>query len=367
MGTSTINTQDIEADSAIAVAMKQEEKLFRLMKRHSLVGTLMSGEYEVGRDKFNGKMTKSTKGNAPIVEKTILEGQVQKGGKMQFRMVDELQEDGVEDRDTLEGTGESLDMYDDELTLKLYRKAVKVDDLSEFFAIDNLSGEHKTALEQWGTDKIDKLAIAAWVDSPTSVYYPDSTAAYKVTKGASFDAAKALLVQEDSLTIALIQYLSTYAKTGGTGADRRFKKITPFAYSGAGVRYALMVHPHAILHLFRDTEYRQEVRERFPNATWVNRAVAIIGDIIIIEDENVPIFENAGPDGDVTGCKAIFTGASSLCLAWGRRPYATKEERDHGMIKEVGWNMIAKFKKFNFKSIDMNSFMVALPMPAITG
>lgn len=362
-----ITTENIEANSDIAKAMKQEEKLFRLIKKASLVGSLMSGEFEVGRDKFTGKKMKTTKGNAPIVEKTVLEGEIQMGGRMQFRMVDKLHEDGVEDRQTLEGTGEKLDMYTDELTLKRYRKAVEVDDLSEFFAIDNLSSEHKNAIEYWGREKIDRLAISAWTDSPTAIFYPDAAQPFGVARTTNLNTAKTALVAADGLEPGLIQYLSTYASTGGTGVDRRFKKITPFNYSGEGVKYALIVHPHAILNLKRNAEYRQEVRERFPHATWINRAVAVIDGVVIIEDEDMPVFSNGGAGNDVAGCQAVFTGAQSLCLAWGRRPYATKEERDHAAIKEIGWNMICKFKKFVFNSIDMNSVMVTLPMANIQG
>lgn len=357
----TYGTGSIAADSVIAKAVQQEETLYRLMKKKTLIGKLSSGKMAAKDGVLNSGA------GSPIQEKLKLEGKKQKGGKMQFRLIDRLKEDGVEGDTTLSGTGEELDMYEQNLTLELSRKAVRVDDLSAQFAIDNLEEEHKTALEIWGVEKVDKKVIDAYVTNPTSVFYKEAgDIKYTPTPA----TALAAITAADKISPDLMQYLATYAGTGGTGTDRRFKKIMPIADKGNGVKYIFLAHPHMLYDLKRNAEYRQECRERANLAssesmkTFWTDAVAMIDNVVIFEHEDIPLYTNAN---GVVVCKGIFMGAQSLAFAWGRRPYYTAEESDHGKKKEVGWNIIMKAQKFKFNDIDMNSVGVYVAQTDIAG
>lgn len=355
------NTYLIAADSAEAKALKQVEKLFRSINDSSLMGALTSGDFEVERDKFDTPKMMKTKPNTPIQQLRDLQGSensISVGGEIQVRMIGRLNNDGVTGDTTLSGKGATLEEYSQKLTIDLIRNAVKVNRTSAKFAVDNLEQEHKMALEQWGSERMDQECINAWVASPTKIFYNDSEGkpTNNVIAGIATTAVAAALTYEgNTLTPSLFQFLSTYALSGGTSTDRFFNKISPISdVNGAILRGVLIVHPHATYELKQNKSYQQEVRERFPGTTYWNTAIAIIDGVIIFESNAVPLFAVNGR----TFCKGVFTGAQSLAVAWGCTPFFTVEETDHKAKKEIGWSLYVKVEKLKFNSIDRSSVAV---------
>jgi hypothetical protein len=355
------DTYEIDVDSEEAKALIQTETLFRTISDASLMGALTSGDFEVERDKWNNPSMSRTKPNTPIQQIKDLQGTkdtVATGGKIQVRMIGRLNTDGVRDTETLSGKGGSLDEYTQDIKLGLIRNAVKVNRTSCKYAVDNLDGEHRLALEQWGVEAMDTECINAWTTSPTKVFYLDSDGNPTNTEISGVTPANvpaALTYEGNELTPALFQYLSTYGKTGGTSTSRFFNKIAPISdVNGAILRGVLIVHPHAAYLLKQNPSYQQEIRERYPNTTYWNTALAIIDGVVVFEHPSVPLFTTNGR----TFCKGVFTGAQSLAVVWGCTPFFTMEKEDHEAKKEVGWSLYVKVAKLLFNSIDRNSVAV---------
>jgi N4-gp56 family major capsid protein len=330
MGKTTFSTSD-------ALTKKLwDEKLFRDTVKESYFSRFM-GEGSIVTVK--NELTKS------------------KGDEITFGIRMRLSGAGVTDGQILEGAEESLTTYSDKVTLHQYRHAVRdngaLDRQRAMFSIDE---ESRSALADWGTEKIDQLAFDAILDSPTLIFY--KTSAGSLSTATASTAKTALTAADGKLTPAMVSYMKAYAKTGG---GRTYVPLRPVKVNGKE-HYVLLVHPDALYDLKIDPTYQQYLREaevRGSENPLFKGSVAIIDGVVIHEHENCTI-ANDGGSGSVAWSKGVFMGQQALMWAWGQRVETVQKNFDYENEHGYAWGIIAGTNKPVFNSLDYGSFGVYL-------
>lgn len=330
MGKTTFSTSD-------ALTKKLwDEKLFRDTVKESYFSRLM-GEGSIVAVK--NELTKS------------------KGDEITFGIRMRLSGAGVTDGQILEGAEESLTTYSDKVTLHQYRHAVRdngaLDRQRAMFSIDE---ESRSALADWGAEKIDQLAFDAILDSPTLIFY--KTSAGSLSTATASTAKTALTAADGKLTPAMVSYMKAYAKTGG---GRTYVPLRPVKVNGKE-HYVLLVHPDALYDLKIDPTYQQYLREaevRGSENPLFKGSVAIIDGVVIHEHENCTI-ANDGGSGAVAWSKGVFMGQQALMWAWGQRVETVQKNFDYENEHGYAWGIIAGTNKPVFNSLDYGSFGVYL-------
>lgn len=332
MGKTTFTT-----DNALTKKL-WDEQLFRDAKKESYFSRFMG-----------------TSANSAVQEKNKFSGS--KGDKITFGIRMRLTGTGVTDGQTLEGAEESLTTYDDAVYLHQYRQAVRdngaLDRQRAMFSIDE---ESRSALADWGSEKIDELCFDAILADPTLTFYKTSSG---TTSSSSTATAKAALTAADGkLTPAMISYIKAYAKTGG---GRTYVPLRPIRVNGRD-HYVLLVHPDALYDLKVDPTYSQFIREaevRGGENPIFSGAVAIIDGVVIHEHENCTTATDGGT-GAVAWSKGVFMGAQALIWGWGQRVETVQKNFDYENEHGYAWGIMAACKKPVFNSLDYGSFGVYL-------
>lgn len=280
-----------------------------------------------------------------------------KGDEITFGIRMRLTGSGVTDGQILEGSEENLTTYNDKVTLHQYRHAVRDNGaLSRQRSMFSIDEESRSALADWGTEKIDQLAFDAILDSPTLVFYKTSAGSLSTSTAAT--AKSALTAADGKLTPSMISYMKAYAKTGG---GRTYIPLRPVKVSGKEY-YILLVHPDALYDLKVDPTYQQYLREaevRGGENPLFNGSVAIIDGVVIHEHENCTI-ANDGGSGAVAWSKGVFMGQQALMWAWGQRVETVQKNFDYENEHGYAWGIIAGTNKPVFNSLDYGSFGVYL-------
>lgn len=269
--------------------------------------------------KFIGKDS-----NAMVQEKTELEKT--KGDKITFGIRYRLSGAGVTSGQTLEGREEKLRLSDFSVELERYRHAVRDDgDISRRRPVWDMRQEMRDSLQDWGSEKIDRLLFSAALASTTKNIYPSTyTATTQITAS-------------DKLTPALISKIRTGAMTGWARTQVPFR---PLKINGK-MYYVLIVSPDVAYDLQQDSTYNQAQREAemrgkenpiFTGALGVWHGVVIHSHDLMQELADVT---NFGAAANVSGSTCLFMGAQALTLAWGERPNVVERDFDYG--EEMGY------------------------------
>ncbi len=315
-----------------------DEQLFRDFKKESFF------------DAFNG-------GSKSLIhEKTDKLGNAKSGRKpatiVVFGLRMRLTSDGVEEGQTLEGNEDSLTTFDHSLTLKQYRNAVRdngeIDRMRPMYDMDE---ESRSAIQDWGTEKIDALAFDAIQASPTRVYTPLDMVA-ETTIG----AAKADLTNATKLRPQFMSKLKTAALTG---FDRSIIPLRPVNIPGFGKVFVYLTYPDALYDFIQDATNQQnlrEARERSKNHPLFMGAVGYMNEgVLLFSHENM----NFGTDGggaSVPYAQGVFMGQQSLVRAWGKRPRLIQKDFDYENEHGIAYSMIQRINKPVFDSEDYGSF-----------
>lgn len=277
---------------------------------------------------------------------------------------------GVTEGETLEGNEESLTTYSYTLTLNQYRNAVRDDGaMSRKRVAFDLDDESRTALLDWGSEKIDQLLfdaaeIGSGADSnPTKVFYNDSSG--DPAAGSAATAKAGLHATNSKLDPTLVRTLKAWAKTGG---GRTYVPLRPIKYKGQNFYY-MVVHPDCLYDFKENSTYAQYLREaevRGQENPLFTGAVAVIDGVIIFEHENCATATDGG-GGSVAWAKCMFGGAQSLCWGWGRRPKYIEDDFDYGNEHGKAWDIIAAPGKPQFNSLDYGSLGVWLSRTDVSG
>lgn len=321
-----------------------EEKLFRDMVKESYFMENFSGE---GSDNILQIKTKLEK---------------QQGDKITFGIRMRLSGAGQTEGGYVEGNEEALTTYDYGLSLAQYRHGVRdkgaMDRQRAMFSIDD---ESKTALKDWGAEKIDSLCFSALLTSPTRIAYRDggATGAYKTTTTASTALTAANATYK--LDVGFLSFLRTYAKTGGNRSGL-LTPIRPIKHKGKEY-YVLLVHPDSTYDLKQDTTLRgawQNAMERGESNPLFKNAICMWDGVLVHEHENCTIATNGGGGGTVPVSYGAFMGAQALCWAWGKRPEMVQETFDYGNEHGYAWGFLGAAGKPVFNSKDYGSIGVTL-------
>lgn len=291
-------------------------------------------------------------GSSIIHEKTDLTKQ--KGDKITFGIRMRLTGDGVTEGETLEGNEEKLTTHDMSATLARYRHAVRdhgsLDRQRPVYDMDN---ESRSALMDWGAEKIDKLCFDTLSASPTAVFRPNARAT---------DTA---LVAGDTLTLQTLSKIKALAKTGlATTAGRTQTPIRPVKVDGKEY-YVLVVHPFAAFDLKNSADALQARREadaRGADNPLFTGATLIWDGVVLHEHENIVWTTNAG---GVNYCKGLFLGRQAGVWAWGEMPSTVAKTFDYDEEHGFAWRMTAGAAKTAFNSKDYATIGCNVAMSAI--
>ena len=304
-----------------------EEKLFRDTVKMSYFSKFM-GEGSGKIVQVKNKLTK------------------EKGDNITFGIRMRLSGAGVTGNETLEGNEEALTTYDYDISLERYRHAVRDDgELTRQRAVFSIDVESKSALQDWGAEKIDALCFTAIQASPTKIFYGGTA------------TSTATLTATDKLTPALISKSKTWANTGGNRAQT---PLRPIMINGKKY-YVLLVHPDVMYDLKQDSTFaqaRREALERGKDNPIFTGSEAIWDGVVIHEHENMDLATTWGAGTDVAGAKCSLMGAQSLVYAWGKRPQVIAKDFDYGEQHGFAWGMTARTGKPVFNSTDYGSLAV---------
>lgn len=316
-----------------------EEKLFRDVRKESYF------------EKFMG-----TDPNSIIQVKTHLEKA--KGDEVVFGLIPRITGSGVTSGQTLEGNEVALTSYNFSVVLERYRQAVRHDYISDKRVIFSISDEARSALQVWGSEKIDQLNFNALTASPTRVFY--STDGVTMTTTATAATAKGALTTSSLITTKQIDFAKAWATTGG---NRSQTPLRPVKVGGKNY-LVLLVHPDVAYDLKNDATYNQAQREaqgRGDENPIFTGALGIWNGVVVHEHENIPIATDAGVGANVPWAQCLLMGAQAGVWAWGERPSLVTKEFDYQEETGQAWRMTAKAgkTKFNSKDFGVFSFYVA--------
>lgn len=256
-----------------------------------------------------------------------------KGSEMRFGLRAKLTGAGVEDGQVLEGQEESINTYDYNVKLKRYRHAVRDDGaLTRQRPVWDLREESRSAIQDWGTEKIDQLHFDAAFSSPSVIFYVDGTSS-EVKKTAALATAKAALTAANSkVTPHFLTVMNTWAGTGGNESQ---PVIRPIIINGKPYR-VVVIHDDGFNDLWNNSEIQQANREArsrgITNPLYLNADI-IWNDMIIYKHRRCPIFLDGG-GAAVAGGRGLIFGAQALLLAWGEAPNTVRATFDYE--EEIG-------------------------------
>jgi len=296
----------------------------------------------------------SARGDMPVFEKTDFTKA--KGETMTFGLRIRLTGDPITGNATMKGKEDKLTFYTWQLTLDRFRYAVMDDGaLTRQRFVGDIPTEIRNALTVWGGELIDQKCMDALVESPTStIYGGDATGIFTD------------LAVGDVITPELISKMKAIATTQrGSGKT----PIQPVMVDGK--KYlVLLVSPDVAVDLKYDTTFMaatKDAAERGSNNPLFTGMLGIWDGVVIHEHENVPVFSNGGPGGEVPYSKCVLMGASALCWAWGERPSIVEEDEDYEEFKGYCWRMTAQVGKPQFNSNDFGSMALIVADTRATG
>jgi N4-gp56 family major capsid protein len=290
----------------------------------------------------------------------------EKGDNVTFGIRMRLTSTGFTSGQSAEGNEDKLTTYSDSVSLEEYFNAVRdsgpLDRQRAMFSIDE---ESKAALKTWMAEKIDQLAFTQIFNSPSKIFYRDSSAGAISTTATAATAKAALSATYSLITPKLISAIKTWSLTGG---NRGQTPLRPIRINGKNY-FVMLMHPDSMYDIKNDSTFaqaRREALERGKDNPIFSGSEAIWDGVVIHEHENCPIATDAGA-GSVAWSKAIFMGAQSLIWAWGKHPETVQKEFDYGREHGFGIGMLAGVKKPTFNSKDYGSVQVYLARTNIAG
>jgi len=345
-----------------------EEQLFRDTIKESYFGMRLVGD---ATSKLNKGSKFESSSNDIIHVKTNLEAvgktKTRKGDKVTFGLVPRIDAGtytGVTSGQTLKGKEVSLSAYSFDLELARYRQAVSAGTPLDWHrASFSVPEEARTALVNWGAEKVDKLCFAALDTSPTVNFYKTSGT---LTKTATYATATGAVTSTDKLSPAMVSAIKTWAKTGGA---RSQIPIRPVKINGQDF-FVLLVHPDVTYDWKNDSTIFQAMREAEVrgNENPIFKGAKYIWDgVVIHESENITIGTDAGTGSDVPYAKCHLLGAQALCWAWGERPSIVEDTEDYGEELFYAWRMTAAVEKAVFNSLDFGAVCVVVARTNISG
>jgi N4-gp56 family major capsid protein len=226
----------------------------------------------------------------------------------------------------------------------------------------DMPAESRTALLNWGAEKIDSLCFTALDASPTKLIYSTSGTITGTTTEAT---AKAAITASDKLTPSMVSALRVWAKTGG---GRGQIPIRPVKINGRDY-YVLIVYPDVLYDWKTNSTVQQSYREAMQRGSdnpLFTTASYVWDDVIIHESEWI----TTGTDGggaSVPYAKCQLLGAQALQAAFGERPSIVEDSEDYEEDWFYAWRMTFKVQKAKFNSKDYGALCLYVARSNMSG
>ena len=295
-----------------------------------------------------------------------------KGDKCTFGMVpriDPKKNQGVTSGQTLRGKEVALSQYNFDIELERYRQAVSSGGHMDWArASFDMPKESRSALQTWGTEKMDLLCFQALEDSPTEIFYKTSDAGPTILKTGALATAKLALGASDSkITPAFLDWLKTWARTGGGRAGGKVP-LRPIMHDGKPY-YVYITHPDAnfdwgndstAMQAMREAEVRGKENPIFAGADYIWKG------IVIHTHEFITVGEDGG-GASVPWTYGHLLGAQSLVVAFGEAPSIVEETEDYEEDLFYAWRVTMKVDTPEFNSKRYGSISTVTSRTNISG
>lgn len=296
--------------------------------------------------------------------------QKEAGDRIRFGLRMQLQGDGVEGDDTLEGNEEALVTYHDDIFINQSRHAVRSEGkMSEQRVPFSVREEARDGLADWWANVMDtafftQLAGAAAETRATfyghnTVNEPDADHLLlpSATSEANLSASTA-----DEFSLSLLDEAVEKAKT-------LTNAIRPIDLGRGMKRYVCFLHPYQVTDLRTNTDTGQwlDIQKAAMQGGNVSKnpiftgALGEYNGVVLHENTRVPVGTN-----NASSRRAIFAGAQSACFGFGmsggsvKMPFKWREELfDYGNSLGVAAAGIWGLKRTRFNGSDFGSIVIS--------
>ena len=321
--------------------------------------------------------------NAPIVVMNDLTKS--EGDTVSFDIYMQLTGRATFGDDNLEGNLESLDAYQDEITINQVRKGVDVGGrMTNKRTVNDQRAVARQKLTEWFAQLVDQtcftnlagkrgtnpFVLAKNVDYAIkdTHTFEDYDADHTVYAGAA--VSKASMTAQDKMTLGLIDKLIVKATTEGGDADRKVR-LTPLDKNGEDA-YIMLLHPYQEHDLRSDTGTSGwlDIQKAAAGAEGLKSPIfkQNLGNyrgVHFKKHKHVVLDNTYGAAGNVETARANFLGRQALVMAFGNASSAnlradwTEKKTDVDDNKQaISGRMMFNAKRPRFNDQDVNSYAV---------
>lgn len=286
-----------------------------------------------------------------------------------FGLVGALQGEGVEDDATLEGNEEEMNLYDDTVTLKFYKNAVRsAGQLSERRTAFDLKDEARGALTTWAAQKTENLLFSNLASINGTVYASATESAKDsflasnadrflfgatVANNSSNDHSASLLNVDgtnDSMRLDIVSLAKRMAQLCSP-------QIRPIKLENGEEWYVMFMHPYAARDLKASSGWQQAQREAQARSSMnpiFTGALGAYDGVVLVESKKCLLLDDVGNGGTTDVAANFLCGAQALVVEYGSMPMRPgskmilqEEKFDYG----TKWGVAAMFAMAHKKAV----------------
>jgi len=284
-----------------------------------------------------------------------------------------LDSEGIEDDNDLEGNEEEMVFHSYNVTGKIYKNAVKsTGQLSERRSAFDLKDEAMDALTTWGAQKVENLMFQdlARIDG---VLYASATEAQRdawaVAQGdhrVVYGNDVANHTGDNSVDVAKVDATNDTCTTTGISLVKRLAQLAdpqvrPLKIEGGEEYYVMFIHPLCARDLKNSSAWQQAQREAMPRSSDNPIFTGMLGmwdGVIVKESKKVPLLSAVGASSInvaqnfLCGAQALVIEHMSLPMRPGSKIVLQEELFDYSSRWGVAAMMGMAHGKTQFNSID---------------
>ena len=261
----------------------------------------------------------------------------EKGEIINYSLVRQLTGDGVLDDNRQEDNEEAASWFSDDITLRQFRNAVRLQGkLSDKRTAFDQGEVAKDLLRDWLAGFLDNRVFTTLATSPTrAIYGGDATTTATLESG-------------DFLRLDMLTQAKTVAR-------KATPQIRP-AKTKEGEHFICVIAPDCLYDLkVNDPAYNdahKEAMQRGPSNPIFSGAEAIYDGVIIRTCTRVPLSTDWGSGSNLNGAENMFLGLRAGVLAIGRKPDMVIQAFDYENKIGFAIRVIAEVQKSVFDSND---------------
>jgi len=264
---------------------------------------------------------------------------------------------GVTGDQVLMGNEEELVFDNESIRIDLFRHAVSIQnpEMSEQRAAFQIWEEARPALSDWSEEKLNQEIIDALTDVSRGrvqarYLYGSKETNYNATHATALGN---LTITSDKMSVAFLKKLKDKAKTGVTGSgvgrirpakvtmDNGVMKKNYVVFMGSRARRDLEADP-----AFQNIQFNgKDVGA--PKFVDTSNYIGIVDGMMLYEIEGWPVYTGTGSAGADTA-PVVLSGAQSVAIVYGKRPWFTQRTDDYGAFMGVAINEIRRTNKLVF-------------------